>query len=61
MTDRLKEIFVKREEFMRLIKEKYKDAYPSWPVDISSKNNQALLRETALKGVEEMFEALGHL
>ena len=61
MTDRLKEIFIKREEFMHLIKEKYKDAYPSWPVDISSKNNQALLRETALKGVEEMFEALGHL
>lgn len=61
MSDRLKEIFVKREEFMYLIKEKYKDAYPSWPVDISSKTNQALLRETALKGVEEMFEALGHL
>ncbi len=61
MSDRLTEIFSKREDFMLLIKEKYKDAYPSWPVDISSKSNQALLRETALKGVEEMFEALGHL
>ena len=61
MADRLKEIFDKREDFMHLIKNKYKDAYPSWPVDISNKTNQALLRETALKGVEEMFEALGHL
>ena len=61
MSDRLTEIFSKREDFMLLIKEKYKNAYPSWPVDISSKSNQALLRETALKGVEEMFEALGHL
>lgn len=59
--DRLAEIFTKREEFMLLIKEKYQDAYPSWPVDISSKTNQVVLRETALKGVEEMFEALGHL
>lgn len=60
-TDRLNEIFLKREAFMHLIKEKYKDAYPSWPVDISDKSSQVLLRETALKGVEEMFEALGHL
>jgi len=59
--DRLTEIFAKREEFMLLIKEKYQDAYPSWPVDISKKTNQVVLRETALKGVEEMFEALGHL
>jgi hypothetical protein len=61
MQDRLDEIFEKREVFMHLIKEKYKDSYPSWPVNISSKSSQALLRETALKGVEEMFEALGHL
>lgn len=61
MTDRLTEMFTKREEFMHLIKKKYQDAYPSWPVDISNKSSQVLLRETALKGVEEMFEALGHL
>lgn len=61
MSDRLTEIFAKREEFMHLIKNKYQDAYPSWPVDISNKSSQVLLRETALKGVEEMFEALGHL
>lgn len=46
---------------MLLIKEKYPETYTSWPVDISEKNSQAIIRETALKGVEEMFEALGHL
>lgn len=61
MQDRLADLFEKRENFMHLIKGKYKDSYPSWPVDISKKSSQVLLRETALKGVEEMFEALGHL
>lgn len=60
-TDKLKDIFCKRESFMLLIKEKYPETYTSWPVDISEKNSQAIIRETALKGVEEMFEALGHL
>lgn len=61
MQDRLEEIFTKREYFMQLIKNKYPDAYSDWPVDISNKNSQNQLRDTALKGVEEMFEALGHL
>ena len=60
-TDKLDTIFQKREVFMHLIKDKFPDAYSSWPVDISKKSSQVLLRETALKGVEEMFEALGHL
>ena len=59
--DRLSDLFDKRETFMQLIKEKYPDTYQSWPVDISRKESQVMLRETALKGVEEMFEALGHL
>ena len=46
---------------MHLIKEKYPDSYKDWPLDISEKSSQVLLRDTALKGVEEMFEALGHL
>lgn len=61
MKDKLEEVFEKRESFMHLIKEKYPDSYTSWPVNISEKNSQVILRETALKGVEEMFEALGHL
>ncbi len=60
-TDMLSEVFSKRESFMYLIKEKFPDAYTDWPVDISKKTSQAVIRETALKGVEEMFEALGHL
>ena len=60
-SDMLKIIFDKREDFMKSIKDKYQDTYPHWPVDIGKKENQVLLRETALKGVEEMFEALGHL
>ena len=60
-TDKLRDVFCKRESFMLLIKEKYPETYTSWPVDISEKNSQVIIRETALKGVEEMFEALGHL
>jgi hypothetical protein len=59
--DKLEEIFLKREEFMYLIKEKFVNTYPRWPVDLSTKTAQLTCRETALKGVEEMFEALGHL
>lgn len=57
----LKEVFQKREEFMSLIKEKFPDAYPAWPVDLTKKESQSICREIALKGVEEMFEALQHL
>ena len=35
--------------------------YPEWPVDITTKASQQIVRDLALKGVEEMFEALGHL
>lgn len=59
--DKLHNIFIKREEFMKLIKDKFIDTYPEWPVDLSTKKAQVTCRETALKGVEEMFEALGHL
>ena len=61
MKDKLEEIFDLRESFMHLIKEKYPDTYPEWPLNIAEKDSQVTLRETALKGVEEMFEALGHL
>ena len=60
-TDMLENVFSKRESFMHLIKEKFPDTYTNWPVDISEKSSQVIIRETALKGVEEMFEALGHL
>ena len=61
MKDKLEEIFELRESFMHLIREKYPDTCPEWPLNIAEKTSQITLRETALKGVEEMFEALGHL
>ena len=32
-----------------------------WPLDLSEKSNQQHVRDMALRGVEEMFEALQHL
>ena len=62
MIDKLENIFLKRSTFMNEIREKFPDSYPeNWPVNISEKSSQNILRETALKGVEEMFEALQHL
>jgi len=61
MSDQLKRMFELRIEFMQAIKHKYPNSYPEWPVDVSKKRSQRALRETALKGVEEMFEALQHL
>ena len=59
--DKLDEMFRLRQSFMEAMKDAKPGIYPSWPVDISEKESQQLLRDTALKGVEEMFEALGHL
>lgn len=61
MTDKLDKMFDLREEFMKSICEKYPSSYPAWPVDVRKKRSQKALRSTALKGVEEMFEALQHL
>lgn len=62
MTDKLEDIFHKRNSFMKEIQNKFPNSYPAqWPVNISEKSSQTILRETALKGVEEMFEALQHL
>ena len=59
--DKLDEMFRLRQSFMEAMKDAKPGIYPSWPVDISEKESQQLLRDTALKGVEEMFEALQHL
>ena len=62
MTNMLEEIFLRRKEFLSLLIEKYPGAFPDrWPVDITKKDSQKFLRQIALNGVEEMFEALGHL
>ena len=59
--DRLKNIFLLRKDFMSKLEHSKPGSYPEWPLDISSKKSQQVLRDTALKGIEEMFEALQHL
>ena len=59
--DNLEKIFEMRETYMKLLQSKFKDSYPNWPLDLSTKKSQSICRQTALNGVEEMFEALGHL
>jgi hypothetical protein len=63
MTDncKLKLMFEKRLEFINMMKELIPDSYPEFPLDISQKASQQVCRDLALKGVEEMFEALQHL
>lgn len=61
MSDRLSEIFDRRESFMLRLRELMPESSPGWPVDLSTKENQQHVRDMALRGVEEMFEALQHL
>lgn len=58
---KLEIMFQKRLEFINEMKETIKGSYPNFPLDISQKESQQVCRELALKGVEEMFEALQHL
>jgi hypothetical protein len=58
--DSLVEMFSLREDFMEALNEKT-DIYPQWPLDVTKKKSQQILRESVLRGVEEMFEALQEL
>jgi len=58
--DQLQEMFDLRAQFMRELHSSMPHAQPSWPVDISEKKSQQYCRDLALKGVEEVFEALQH-
>ena len=57
----VKEQFEKRLSFISQMKATRPDSYPDFPIDISSKKSQQFCRDLALRGVEEMFEALQHL
>ena len=61
MDCKLKEMFDLRLSFMKAMQETIPGSYPPFPVDISEKSSQQVCRDLALKGVEEMFEALLHL
>lgn len=58
---KLKLMFDKRLEFINQMKDSLPDSYPEFPLDMSKKSSQQVCRDLALKGVEEMFEALQHL
>jgi len=58
--DKLEKMFELRKIFMRRIKDLKQDEYPDWPIDIRDKKPQQHVRDMALRGVEEMFEALQH-
>ena len=60
-SDCLKHMFELRERFMVDLIKKYPLVNPEWPLDLSEKSHQQYCRDIALRGVEEMFEALQHL
>jgi hypothetical protein len=61
MDCKLEEMFKLRQEFIDEMNEFRPGSYPPIPVDIKQKASQQLCRDLALRGVEEMFEALQHL
>lgn len=61
MKDKLEDMFDLRINFMNALNDEISGMYPEIPLDLSKKEHQQICRDTALKGVEEMFEALQHL
>jgi hypothetical protein len=59
--DRLSKLFLLRKEFMNELNKKIPGSYDSWPIDLTKKNSQQMVRDLSLRGVEEMFEAVQHL
>lgn len=55
MEDKLKDIFARQEEFMELLRQA--DKMPEWPVDLTTKPGQRLIKETIFNLCEELFEA----
>lgn len=54
----LEHMFELRKEFLTALKRRVPSAVHEMPLDPTSRDSQIFLRETALRGVEEMFEAL---
>lgn len=53
--DKLDEMFRRQTEFMELLRQN--DKMPEWPVDMTSKPGQRLIKETIFNLCEELFEA----
>lgn len=58
---KLDNMFELREKFMKDLAAKRPAVLQEWPVDISKKESQQIVRDTVLKGVEEIFESLSHI
>ena len=60
-SDMLEEMFSLREKFMLKLRNDKPLQYPPWPINLGDKVSQQHVRDMALRGVEEMFEAVQHL
>ena len=58
---KLNKMFDLRNSFIEQMRELRPGSYPDFPVELSNKASQQFCRDLALRGVEEMFEALQHL
>ena len=61
MSCNLQDMFRMRREFINEMNEFRPGSYPQLPVNLKDKTSQQFCRDLALRGVEEMFEALQHL
>lgn len=59
--DKLDQMFDLRKAFMTALQKQVPDVYPEMPVDLTNKSTQQHLRDLALRGVEEVFEAVQEL
>ena len=58
MSADIETMFELRKEFLTALKRRVPTAVREFPLDPTSRDDQIFLRETTLRGVEEMFEAL---
>jgi hypothetical protein len=56
MTDKFDEMWEDQLKFMELLKEKR--GYPAFPIDITSKPGQRLIKELSHDAMHELFEAI---
>ena len=54
-TDMLEDVFERQERFMLELKDN--DKMPEWPIDLTTKPGQRLIKETIYNLVEELMEA----
>lgn len=55
MSDKLDKIFVRQKEFVDMLVEH--DKFPEYPVDLTTKPGQRLVKEVAFNMLEELMEA----